>query len=61
MLQAWSRNPASLRQVDRKVERYLEFMQDHSDRQYAKEEKKILDEFKQTWQVLRQTLIAEGQ
>lgn len=61
ILRAWSRDPASLQEADRKVERYLAFMQDYSDRQYAKEEEEILDEFKETWKVLRQTLMAEGQ
>ena len=61
ILQAWSRDPSSLRKVDRKVERYLKFMQEQSDQQYSEGEAEVLDEFEQTWQVLRQTLVAESQ
>jgi hypothetical protein len=59
MLKAWSRNPANLRAVDQKIERYLKFVQDRADDPYTDEEQQLFEAFKQTWQIMRQTLMVE--
>ena len=59
MLKAWSRNPANLRAVDHKVQRYLEFVQDRAEDEYEGDEQQLLEQFRQTWQILRQTLMVE--
>lgn len=59
VLRAWTRNPNSLLAVDRKVEDYLKLMQEQQDSERTEDEQKILEEFHQTWSVLRQEFVLE--
>ncbi len=60
VLQAWSRNPASLEAVDRQIERYMRYMREHNDDSRPGDEQRLLDEFEETWQILRRTLLVEA-
>jgi hypothetical protein len=60
MLKAWSRNAANLRAVDQKIERYLEYVQDRADDALTTHEQQLLEEFRQTWLILRNTLMVES-
>lgn len=59
ILKAWSRNPAHLKLIQQRVDRYLQVMQNTS-REYSQEEQKILQEFENVWSLVRATLV-EGQ
>jgi len=59
ILKSWSHNPVNLHVVDQKIERYFKFVQDRDDDQYTDEEQRLLKEFRQTWQIIRQTLMVE--
>lgn len=59
MLQAWSRNPANLVAADRQVQRYLQYIYERGDSPITSEDRRILDEFEITWQLLRRTLLME--
>ena len=57
VLKAWSRDPATVREVDRKVRRYLDVMEQESPEGQAEEEREILEQFTSIWAVLRGQLV----
>ena len=56
VLRAWSRNPDTLADVDRKVRHYLDIMKTIEDQDRTDEESKALEEFWRAWQVLSSEL-----
>jgi hypothetical protein len=59
LLRAWSRNPMSLQIIDGKIEHYFKLIQEYPGLEYSQEEKQLLEEFQQTWKLLRQVLVSE--
>ena len=57
VLRAWSRDPNTVGDVDRKVRRYLDFMKQERSEGQVKEEQEILDEFRSIWDTLRRQLV----
>ena len=57
VLKAWSRDPATVREVDRKVRRYLDAMEQKPPEGQAEREREILEEFRSIWDVLRSQLV----
>lgn len=57
VLKAWSRDPGIVREVDRKVSRYLDIMDQEPPEAQVEEELKALEEFRSTWFVLRSQLV----
>lgn len=60
VLKAWSKNPGSLADVDRKVAFYFELMKHRPVDEVAEADRRVLLEFRETWQVIRQSLGAGG-
>jgi hypothetical protein len=59
VLKAWTRNPDNLGVIDRKVQHYLKLMQEKDRIEQNPETQKVLDEFADTWAVLREVLVEE--
>jgi hypothetical protein len=57
VLSAWSRNPASLVLIDKRVQHYLKLYQERGAAEESMEESGVLEEFRRTWQVLRRELV----
>ena len=57
VLKAWSRDPVTVREVDRKVRRYLDVMEQAPPEGQAEEEREILEQFRSIWDVLRSQLV----
>lgn len=60
VLKAWSRDPASLILIDKKVKHYLKVYQEQTDIEQTEEERSIVAEFHKTWLVLRRELVLEA-
>jgi hypothetical protein len=60
VLRAWSRDPASVIEVDRKVRAYLELVGENPDAPLTETELGVVDEFRKTWAVLRGELLRGG-
>lgn len=63
VLKAWSRDPASLALIDKKVRHYLKLYEQQSDVEQTAEEREeqtVVAEFQHVWQVLRQELVLEA-
>lgn len=56
VLKAWSKNPGSIREVDRKISFYFELMNQRPANDTVSEDHKILEEFVATWQVVKRSL-----
>lgn len=61
ILHAWSRDPDGFIEIEKKVRYYLKLYEKLADIEYHEEERKALDDFKKTWQVLRRELGKLGQ
>jgi len=61
VLKAWTRDPSTLPAVDRKVRHYLKIYEEQPDADRTEEERRTLEEFQRTWQVLRRELVREPQ
>ncbi|MCB0197015.1 MAG: hypothetical protein KDJ65_34020 [Anaerolineae bacterium] len=59
VLKAWTRNPDTLRVIDRKVQDYLKLMHDKDEVKKNPEVRQLLNEFESTWTVLHEVLIEE--
>ena len=57
VLKAWSRDPGTVREVDRKVRRYLAIMEQEPPEGQAEEEREIFEQFRSIWDVLRSQLV----
>ena len=57
VLKAWSRDPVTVKDVDRKVRRYMAVMGQEPPEGQAEEEREILEQFRSTWDVLRSQLV----
>ena len=57
VLKAWSRDPATVSEVDRKVRRYLDVMEQEPREGQAEEEREVLEQFRSIWAVLRGQLV----
>ncbi len=60
VLKAWSRDPASLVLIDKKVRHYLKLYQEQTDIEQTEEERSVVAEFHKTWLVLRRELVLEA-
>jgi hypothetical protein len=60
VLKAWSRDPDRLQAIDQKVEHYLKLMREQPDIERSQEEERVLQEFQETWSVIRQVLVSEA-
>lgn len=54
VLRAWTRNPNSVAETDRRIRRYLEYVEARDDTDSASWE--VLEDFKETWSVITQVL-----
>lgn len=59
VLKAWSRDPSSLQLVDRKVRHYLKLYESQVDADRTDEDRRVVEQFHETWQVVRRELIRE--
>lgn len=59
VLKAWTREPASLVLVDKKVRHYLKIYQEQTEIEQTPEERRVVEEFYKTWNVLRRALVPE--
>ena len=57
VLKAWSRDPGAVREVDRKVRRYLDLIGQNPDTSLSETERAVIDRFRDTWSVLRAQLM----
>ena len=57
VLNAWTREPASLVLIDKKVRYYLKLYQEQTDSEQTQEERRVIEEFYKTWNVLRKELV----
>ena len=57
VLRAWSRDPNSLKLIDRKVRHFLKLYQEQTESEVSAEDRAIVAEFHQTWQILRRELV----
>ena len=57
VLKAWSRDPGKVREADRKVRRYLDFMEHKAPEGQAEKEREVLEQFRSIWGVLRSQLV----
>lgn len=60
VLKSWSRDPASLVVIDKKIRHYLKLYQEQTEVEQSDEERLVVEEFHNTWQVLRRELVREG-
>lgn len=60
VLKAWSRDPASLALIDKKVRHYLKLYEEQIDVEQTVEERAVVAEFHCVWQILRQELVLEA-
>jgi hypothetical protein len=60
VLKAWTREPDSLILIDKKVQHYLKLYQDQTDTVQTEEERKVVEIFHNTWNILRKVLVAEA-
>ncbi len=57
VLKAWLRDPATVGDVDRKVHRYLDFLEQEQLEGQAEKEREILEQFRSIWDVLGSQLV----
>ena len=57
VLQAWSRDPASLAIIDKKVRQYLKLYEEQKDIELTPEERVVVADFHGTWHILRSSLV----
>ncbi len=57
VLRAWSRDPNSLKLIDLKVRHFLKLYKEQTDSEVSTEDRAIVAEFHQTWQILRRELV----
>lgn len=57
VLKAWSREPTSLVLIDKKVRHYLKLYQEQTHSDQTPEDRRVVDEFHKTWNVLRRELV----
>lgn len=57
VLRSWSRDPNSLKLIDSKVRHFLKLYQEQNDSEVPAEDLAIVEEFHQTWQILRGELM----
>ncbi|MBW3596067.1 MAG: phospholipase D family protein [Planctomycetes bacterium] len=57
VLKSWSRDPGSLAFVDRKLQHYLKLYREQDDAERTEAEQRVIEEFHQTWQVIRRELV----
>jgi len=60
VLKAWTREPTSLVLIDKKVRHYLKLYQEQIDSEQTPEERRVVEEFYKTWNVLRRELVPEA-
>jgi hypothetical protein len=60
VLKSWSRDPASLVVIDKKIRHYFKLYQEQTEVEQSDEERLVVEEFHNTWQVLRRELVREG-
>lgn len=59
VLKSWSRDPASLSLIDRKVRQYLKLYEQQTDSELTAEERQVVANFHATWQVVCRSLVQE--
>lgn len=59
VLKAWSRDPASLKEVDRKTRYYLKLYHEREADELSVEERKVIQEFEQMWAIVRLEMVKE--
>ena len=57
VLRSWSRDPSSLKLIDRKVRHFLKLYQEQTDSELPADDREVVEEFHQTWQILRRELV----
>jgi hypothetical protein len=57
VLKAWARDAEAVREVDRKVRRYLDLIGQNPDTTLSEAERAVIDRFRDTWSVLRAQLV----
>ncbi len=57
VLWSWSRDPSSLKLIDRKVRHFLKLYQEQPNSELSAADRAVVAEFHQTWQILRQELV----
>ncbi len=57
VLRAWSRNPDSLRDIDRRLKAYVKYLDEHQGNDATAEDLVVLLEFNDMWEVVRRELI----
>lgn len=57
VLRSWSRDPSSLKLIDRKVRHFLKLYKEQADSELSAEDRAVVAEFHQTWQILRRELV----
>jgi hypothetical protein len=60
VLKSWSRDPASLTLIDKKVRQYLKLYEQQTDSELTADERKVVADFHATWQVVCRSLLVEG-
>jgi hypothetical protein len=60
VLKSWSRDPASLVVIDKKIRHYFKLYQEQTEAEQSNEERLVVEEFYNNWQVLRRELVREG-
>lgn len=57
VLRSWSRDPASLKLIDRKVNHFLKIFREQPNSELPADDRAVIEEFHQTWQILRRELV----
>ena len=57
VLRSWSRDPSSLKLIDRKVRHFLKLYQEQPNSELSADDRAVVSEFHQTWQILRRELV----
>ena len=57
VLKAWSRDPSSLKEVDRKAQVYMTLYQQRDPSEVSDDERKVIEAFSHTWQIVRLELV----
>jgi hypothetical protein len=58
VLSTWTRAPQNIKMVDQKVQTYLVLIREEYQVEFSDEEKKLLQDFEETWQVIRAAFLA---
>jgi hypothetical protein len=59
ILKSWSRDPSSLNLIDKKVRQYLKLYEQQTYLELTPEERKVVADFHETWQVVSRSLLVE--